>query len=174
MFDSYLPSYLVSPSHCERCTDRFVPAEITPIANATTALNPAFLADRRYPFFAAGLEPTRRGNNTALLAAQRRVWPVLLAWTHFTEAGDVQDSAGWLSCAKTTESKTVETNDGSRANRPGVKGPWREGLEPLEWMLAFWFMYFFLGYGMPWFVRGLDGFMVFLIENTDENVDLVL
>jgi hypothetical protein len=41
------------------------------------------------------------------VAAQRHVWPVLLAWTHFTEAGEVHDSAGWMSCAKSTDSKEV-------------------------------------------------------------------
>jgi hypothetical protein len=33
------------------------------------------------------------------------VWPVLLAWTHFGAGGEAQDSAGWLSCAKTADSK---------------------------------------------------------------------
>jgi len=74
--------------------------EITPIGNTT-------LADRRSMFFAAGFEPARKGNKSALAAAERRVWPVLLSWTHFGEGGDAQDGAGWLSCAKTTESKEV-------------------------------------------------------------------
>lgn len=58
-------------------------------------------------FFAAGFEPAQKGNKSALAAAQRHVWPVLLAWTHFTESGDVHDSAGSLSCAKSTDSKEV-------------------------------------------------------------------
>jgi tRNA (adenine-N(1)-)-methyltransferase non-catalytic subunit len=56
-------------------------------------------------FFSAGLEPARKGNRSALAAANRRVWPVLLAWTYFNQTGMVQDSAGWLSCATTGESK---------------------------------------------------------------------
>ncbi|KAK4032440.1 hypothetical protein C8A01DRAFT_20484 [Parachaetomium inaequale] len=51
--------------------------EITPIGNTSA------LADGRSLFFAAWFEPVRKGNKTALAAAERRVWPVLLAWTHF-------------------------------------------------------------------------------------------
>jgi tRNA (adenine-N(1)-)-methyltransferase non-catalytic subunit len=65
------------------------------------------LADRRSLFFAAGFEPAQKGNKSALAAAQRHIWPVLLAWTHFTEAGEIHDSAGWMSCAKSTDSKEV-------------------------------------------------------------------
>ncbi|KAG7284651.1 hypothetical protein NEMBOFW57_009259 [Staphylotrichum longicolle] len=78
--------------------------EITPISNSS------FAADRRSMFFAAGFDPIQRGNQSALLAAQRRVWPVVLTWTHFDENGAVRDSTGHLSCAKTTGSKEVSSD----------------------------------------------------------------
>lgn len=55
-------------------------------------------------FFSAALEPAQKGNRSARADAQRRVWPVLFAWTYFNQSGMVQDSAGWLSCATTGES----------------------------------------------------------------------
>jgi hypothetical protein len=61
-------------------------------------------------FFAAGFDPVQRGNQTALAAAQRRVWPVVLTWTHFDENGAVRDSTGHLSCAASTGSKEVSSN----------------------------------------------------------------
>ncbi|KAK4154506.1 hypothetical protein C8A00DRAFT_14371 [Chaetomidium leptoderma] len=100
--------------------------EITPIGNSTT------LADRRSLFFAAGFEPAVKGNKTALAAAQRRVWPVMLTWTHFAESGDVQDSAGWMSCAKTSESKGVTSDGGSGMDAEAVVA----GMA--GWGLVFW------------------------------------
>ncbi|KAH6616200.1 Gcd10p family-domain-containing protein [Chaetomium sp. MPI-SDFR-AT-0129] len=93
--------------------------EITPIANASLT------GSRGVTFFASGFKPTQKGNRSALAAAQRRVWPVLLAWTHFNETGDVQDSAGYLSCAKTTESNKV-TGGGSAVdpNSPATQARW--------------------------------------------------
>lgn len=61
-------------------------------------------------FFAAGFDPVQRGNQSALVAAQRRVWPVVLTWTHFDENGAVRDSTSHLSCAKTTGSKEVSSD----------------------------------------------------------------
>ncbi len=58
-------------------------------------------------FFASGFEPAHRGNLSALAMAKRRVWPVLMAWTHFDETGAAADSASWMSCAKTNDSKEV-------------------------------------------------------------------
>ncbi len=80
--------------------------EVTPIGSATP--------NRQSVFFAAGFEPAQKGNKSALAAAERRAWPVLLTWTHFDESGAVQGSAGWLSCSKTTDSKQV--TDESAAN----------------------------------------------------------
>jgi tRNA (adenine-N(1)-)-methyltransferase non-catalytic subunit len=79
-------------------------AEIRPIGKSG-------LQDRRCLFFAAGFQPGQKGNKTAYAAAEKRAWPVLLAWTHFDDSGAVQDSAGWLSCSKATASKeTVDTS----------------------------------------------------------------
>ncbi|KAH6845829.1 hypothetical protein B0I37DRAFT_192905 [Chaetomium sp. MPI-CAGE-AT-0009] len=50
-------------------------------------------------------ERERETDGSALTAAQCRVWPVVLAWMYFSQSGLVQDSAGWLSCATTCESK---------------------------------------------------------------------
>lgn len=63
------------------------------------------LFDGRSPFFAAGFGPGKQGDKSIIARAERHVWPVLLAWTHFGEYGEARDSAGWLSCAKTTQSK---------------------------------------------------------------------
>ncbi|KAK3906056.1 hypothetical protein C8A05DRAFT_12200 [Staphylotrichum tortipilum] len=100
--------------------------EITPIGNGS-------LTDRGSMFFASGFEPAHRGNISALAAAERRVWPVLMTWTHFDEAGAVADSAGWLSCAKTNDSKEVaETASFAPVSRVLV------GLERMGWMVLLW------------------------------------
>ncbi|KAK4245998.1 Gcd10p family-domain-containing protein [Corynascus novoguineensis] len=104
--------------------------EITPIGSSA-------VADRRSMFFAAGFEPVRKGNKSSLAAAQRHVWPVLLAWTHFDEAGEAQDSAGWLSCAKTTESKEV-TGGGRRLGAENV-------LSIAGWLFLIWVITISLG-----------------------------
>ncbi|KAL2129598.1 hypothetical protein VTI74DRAFT_7552 [Chaetomium olivicolor] len=69
--------------------------------------NSSLMAERRSVFFAAGFTPTKQGNVSALRAAERHVWPLMLIWTHFDEDGEVQDSAGYLSCAKSAESKRL-------------------------------------------------------------------
>ncbi|KAL2157257.1 hypothetical protein VTH06DRAFT_6297 [Thermothelomyces fergusii] len=99
--------------------------EITPIGNGSRA-------DRRSMFFAAGFNPVQKGNSSALAAAQRHIWPVVLAWTHFGDTGDVQDSAGWLSCAKTTESKEV-AGDGESLGAENV-------LSIPGWLVLIWAM----------------------------------
>ncbi|KAL2166990.1 hypothetical protein VTG60DRAFT_1884 [Thermothelomyces hinnuleus] len=99
--------------------------EITPIGSSGRA-------DRRSMFFAAGFDPVQKGNKSALEAAARHIWPVVLAWTHFGKTGDVQDSAGWLSCAKTTELKEV-TGGGQRMGAENV-------LSIPGWLFLIWAM----------------------------------
>jgi tRNA (adenine-N(1)-)-methyltransferase non-catalytic subunit len=58
------------------------------------------------------------------------VWPVLMTWTHFDETGAVADSAGWLSCAKTNDSKEL-AEEASFAPVMGVP----LGLEAVVWVV---------------------------------------
>ncbi|KAL2177311.1 Gcd10p family-domain-containing protein [Thermothelomyces heterothallicus CBS 202.75] len=104
--------------------------EITPIGRSGRA-------DRQSMFFAAGFDPVQKGNKSALEAAARHIWPVVLAWTHFGKTGDVQDSAGWLSCAKTTESKEV-TGGGHRMGAENV-------LSIPGWLFLIWAITISLG-----------------------------
>ncbi|KAK4223481.1 hypothetical protein QBC38DRAFT_487613 [Podospora fimiseda] len=76
--------------------------------------------DRRSTFFAAGSEAVDRGNKTALGRAQRKVWPVLLVWTHFAGDGKVHDSQGGLSCVKGV--KTVDDGDDDGGDHDGDDG----------------------------------------------------
>ncbi|KAK4112404.1 hypothetical protein N656DRAFT_845193 [Canariomyces notabilis] len=80
--------------------------------------------DRRSPFFAWGSKPIFKGNKTSLASTMKPVWPVLLTWSHFTDTGEVHDSAGHLSCVNTPSSKQVATGDSSSDGTSFKNGAW--------------------------------------------------
>ncbi|KAK3689204.1 hypothetical protein B0T22DRAFT_427408 [Podospora appendiculata] len=90
--------------------------------------------DGSTPFFAAGSAPTGRGNASALAAAERTVWPVLLTWTHFGANGQVHDSAGWLSCVRTPNTTTgALESSGSAFGKGGLWWALLAGLAVAGW-----------------------------------------
>jgi hypothetical protein len=101
----------------DECADYFAGTDGT--AYKISPVGGTAYSDRRSAFFAWGSKPTFKGNKTALNAAMKPVWPVLLTWSHFTGAGDVHDSAGWLSCVNTPSSKEVASGGSSTSTISG-------------------------------------------------------
>lgn len=66
-------------------------------------VNGTLPGDRGQVFFAEGSDPAGEDDESVLAAAEKKVWPVVLTWTHFAASGEVHDSVGWLSCVKAPE-----------------------------------------------------------------------
>ncbi|KAK4183998.1 hypothetical protein QBC35DRAFT_541564 [Podospora australis] len=83
--------------------------EIVPV-NGTTG-------DRGQMVFASGSNPGAERDEKVLEEAEKKVWPVVMTWTHFASGGEVHDSAGWMSCVRAPVKKGEEKSGAAAGGR---------------------------------------------------------